>query len=147
MPKAGWMITWLGRFYVLYGISRYGFRFDFSSFGYFVTNWLLRFNIKYCLSTQTPGPGAYKLPSPELYKSRKTPGVTIVGRRTMSGSNASGPGPGTYRPESVSTFHPVLRTASFRIRCPCSLQICRPIANNAVWKWNKILRISQSWCC
>ena len=52
---------------------------------------------------QTPGPGAYKVTSPDLYK-RRGPGYSIIGRSKVVGDNTQKPGPGAHKPENVSSL-------------------------------------------
>ena len=49
---------------------------------------------------QTPGPGAYHVTDPNLYKS-KTPQYSMTSRNPMPGDSTQKPGPGAHSPERV----------------------------------------------
>ena len=52
---------------------------------------------------QTPGPGAYGVIHPEVYKT-KTPSYSMTARNNAVGDNTKKPGPGTHSPEKVSRY-------------------------------------------
>ena len=56
---------------------------------------------------QTPGPGQYKVTSPEAYK-RKGPQYSITGRTPVVTDNTRKPGPGAHSPEKVINKKPTM---------------------------------------
>ena len=53
-----------------------------------------------CFLLQTPGPGAYHVTDPNLYKN-KTPHYSMTSRNPMPGDSTQKPGPGAHSPERV----------------------------------------------
>ena len=53
-----------------------------------------------CCVWQTPGPGHYGLPCPDMYKTR-APGYTIIGRKSLSTESVNTPGPAAHSPDMV----------------------------------------------
>lgn len=56
---------------------------------------------------QTPGPGAYKLVDPCIYKQR-APQYSMTGRNMMPGETSQKPGPGAHHPEQVGCIRMTL---------------------------------------
>lgn len=50
---------------------------------------------------QTPGPGAYNVTSPNIYKTAP-PNFSMTSRNVMPGDGTQKPGPGAHSPERVS---------------------------------------------
>lgn len=64
---------------------------------------------------KTPGPGAYKVPDPNLYKGR-CPAVSMTGKNVLPGDSTVKPGPGSHKPEGVTANRRQAPAFSFGIR-------------------------------
>ncbi|XP_075998599.1 ciliary microtubule associated protein 1B [Genypterus blacodes] len=64
---------------------------------------------------KTPGPGAYKLVDPGIYK-HKSPQYSMTGRNMMPGENSKKPGPGAHHPEQVTFTRVKAPSFSFGVR-------------------------------
>ncbi|XP_053320420.1 outer dense fiber protein 3B [Spea bombifrons] len=64
---------------------------------------------------KTPGPGAYRVVDPTLYK-YKPPQYSMTARNSMPGDATQKPGPGAYKPEKVVMTRSQAPSFSFGIR-------------------------------
>ncbi|XP_072322214.1 ciliary microtubule associated protein 1A-like [Scyliorhinus torazame] len=77
---------------------------------------------------KTPGPGAYKVTSPNTYK-YKPPQYSIIGRNQLPSDSTRKPGPGSHSPEKVIANRNIAPAFSFGIR---HSEYLAPVIVNAV---------------